>query len=247
MFRTVAPGTTSRLTTIDRQETYGRHILKEFSRTEKDIKHCLDLGCGNGDDLETVKEFHPHASLHGVDFGNWNENLLNSKGIESITLNIEKDPLPYKDETIDLVIANQILEHTKEIYWINHEIFRTLKVGGHLYLGVPNALALHNRILGIFGHHPTCAKMISAHIRAFSPNDTKLFYKAVGGQFTSITFTKGAQFYPLPKVFARPLANTFPSLAVSMFMAIKKTSKYSGEFLQWPNENKLETNFYLGN
>jgi len=61
-------------------------------------------------------------------------------GIKPMSVNIEAEPLPLENESVELVIANQVLEHTKEIYWINHEIFRTLKVGGHLYLGVPNVL-----------------------------------------------------------------------------------------------------------
>ncbi|WP_219884784.1 methyltransferase domain-containing protein [Merismopedia glauca] len=63
-----------------------------------------------------------------------------SGGIEVISRNIENQVFPFADETIDFVIANQVIEHTKEIYWINHEIFRTLKVGGYLWLGVPNVL-----------------------------------------------------------------------------------------------------------
>ena len=90
------------------------------------------------------------------------------RGIEPITVNIERQSLPLEKETADLIIANQILEHTKEIYWINHEIFRVLKVGGYLYLGVPNILSFHNRILGIFGVHPTCSKSASL-------NNSRLF------------------------------------------------------------------------
>lgn len=245
MFRKVTPGSTSRLVIVDHTETYGRHILAKVAKN-LNVSKCVDLGCGNGDDLLVVKECHPNSELIGVDFGSWNKEKLVDRGIEPITFNIENQSFPFKSETIDLFLANQILEHTKEIYWINHEIFRTLKVGGCLYLGVPNILSLHNRILGFLGVHPTCAKIISAHVRVFSKGDTLLFYREIASGFSEIEEFYGSQFYPFPKIFARPLASLFPSLAFSIFFLIRKTSKYNGEFIAWPSSVQLETNFYLG-
>ncbi len=241
----VKPGQTSRLTTVDHTETYGRHILARVVRN-LDIARCVDLGCGNGDDLLVVRECHPDSELIGIDSGAWNVERLAGKGIEPVILDIESQSFPLEDETIDLVVANQILEHTKEIFWINHEIFRTLRVGGCLYLGVPNVLSLHNRILSIFGVHPTCAKVISAHVRVFSKSDTLLFYREVANGFAKVEGFYGSQFYPFPRVIARPLASLFPSLAFSIFFLIRKTSKYSGEFISWPSAAQLETNFYIG-
>ena len=101
-----------------------------------------------------VKGNHPQARCIGIDFADWNREKLKDRGIESVSINIESQPLPFENETIDLLIANQVLEHTKEIFFINHEVFRDLKVGGVLYLGVPNVLSLHNRLLGLMGFTP---------------------------------------------------------------------------------------------
>lgn len=245
MLRNVIPGTASRLTLVDHTETFGRHVLANIVRN-LEISTCVDLGCGSGDDLMTVKEYSPASRLIGIDYGSWNQEQLIAKGIEPISINIENQALPFEDETVDLAIANQVLEHTKEIYWINHEIFRTLKVGGYLYLGVPNVLSLHNRIAGMFGVHPTCSKLISAHVRVFSKNDTLLFYREVSKGIAFVEGVYGSQFYPFPKVLARPLASLFPSLAFSIFFLIKKTANYNGEFIQWLSNIPLETNFYAG-
>jgi SAM-dependent methyltransferase len=245
MFRDVVPGQQSRLTLVDHTETYGRHILRKITR-KLTVSRCVDLGCGSGDDLLLVKSNHPDSDLIGVDVGGWNKDKLASQGIVPLVLNIEQDSLPFEDETVDLIIANQVLEHTKELFWINHEIFRSLKVGGCLYLGVPNVLSLHNRILGLFGIHPTCAKIISAHVRAFSKRDTLLFYRAIARDFMELEDFYGAQFYPFPRTMARPLAFLLPSLAFSIFFLIRKTSRYDGEFIRWPASAELETNFYLG-
>ncbi len=245
MFRQVTPGTTSRLTTVDHGETYGRHVLAQVVPTLA-IDTCLDIGCGAGQDLQVVLAQHPQAQCVGVDYGDWNAAALAASGIKPISVNVEAEPLPIASESVDLVIANQVLEHTKEIYWINHEIFRVLKVGGYFYLGVPNVLALHNRLLGLFGVHPTCSKMLSAHVRPFSKHDTLLFYREVAGDLTHLAGFYGSQFYPFPKPLARPLARALPSFAFSIFFLIKKIRVYDGEFLNHLSKVYLETNFFRG-
>ncbi len=105
------PGTTSRLTSVDHTETYGRHILDDIAKGLR-IDVCVDLGCGSGDDLMIVKKHHEQVRCTGIDFGDWNKEVLKSKGIESISVNIENQPLPFGNETVDLIIANQVLEHT---------------------------------------------------------------------------------------------------------------------------------------
>lgn len=245
MIRRVVPGSGSRLTIVDHEETYGRHVLEKCVR-RLDIARCVDLGCGSGDDLAVIKKYNPGAECFGVDFGNWNEQALTQKGIKVVSLNIEKDRLPFDDESMDFVVLNQVLEHTKEIHWINHEIFRCLRIDGHLYLGVPNVLSLHNRLLALIGFHPTQAKMLSAHVRCFSKRDTSSFYREIAGTCVNVTEFYGAQFYPFPKPIARPLANTFPALAFSIFFLIQKTAKYDGQFLHWPSKATLESNFFIG-
>ncbi|MGE5680937.1 MAG: class I SAM-dependent methyltransferase [Bacillota bacterium] len=245
MFKKTIPGSGSSLNTVDHEETYGRHILDQFAR-QLHVEKCVDLGCGRGDDLSIVKNIHPEAECFGIDFGDWNLERLNNLGVKVIKTDIEKDQLPFGNESLDLVVANQILEHTKEIFWINHEIFRCLKVGGYFYLGVPNILSLHNRILGLAGIHPTQWKLLSAHVRPFSKHDTYKFYSNIGSKFCEIEKFKGSQFYPFPKNIARFFSGIFPGLSFSIFFLIRKTARYNGEFLNWPAYASLETNFYTG-
>jgi ubiquinone/menaquinone biosynthesis C-methylase UbiE len=245
MLRNITPGAASRLTIVDHNETYGRHILQEHIK-RIDISKCVDLGCGSGEDLLIVQQHYTNAECIGIDYGSWNFEKLIQMGINPISVNIENQSLPFNDESIDFIIANQVLEHTKKIFWINHEIFRTLRIGGYLYLGVPNVLSFHNRLLGFFGVHPTSAKLISAHVRVFSKNDTINFYNNIASRFTYIEKFSGSQFYPFPKKIARSLSNVLPSLAFSIFFLIRKTKEYKGEFIEWLIKTPLETNFFTG-
>lgn len=244
MFKKVS-GSSSRLNYVDHNETYGRYLLENIVKDRK-IKIGVDLGCGGGDDLALIRKYNLEAELYGIDFNLQNKDKLNNLNIKPFVIDIEKDKLPFANESIDFIIANQVLEHTKEIFWINHEVFRCLKKGGMFFLGVPNILSFHNRILMLFGYHPTCCKNISAHVRVFSKRDVDLFYKVIGNDFCKIDKVYGSQFYPFSKRIARCLSKIFPSLAVANFYIIIKTGDYNREFLEWPKKNSLESNYFLG-
>ncbi len=243
--RKVTPGSTSRLTIVDHGETYGRHILEKAINGLR-IETCVDLGCGGGDDLMVVAEQNPQAVLYGIDFGEWNFEKLKARNIRPLSVNVEKEKLPFDDNSFDLIIANQFFEHTKEIFWINHEVFRCLKPGGHLFFGTPNILSLHNRILMLFGFHPTQHKLTSAHVRPFSKRDVKAFYHDVSSGFCRIRGFWGSQFYPFPGRLARLFSWLLPSMSFSIFFLIQKTGDYQREFLDWPGKAQLETNFFIG-
>ncbi|MBX2990662.1 MAG: class I SAM-dependent methyltransferase [Bacteroidetes bacterium] len=230
---------------VDHGETYGRHILAK-ALTGLRIETCVDLGCGGGDDLMVVAAQNPQAALYGVDFGEWNFDRLKARNIRPLSINVEKEKLPFDDNSVDFVIANQFFEHTKEIFWINHEVFRCLKPGGHLFFGTPNILSLHNRILMLFGFHPTQHKLTSAHVRPFSRRDVKAFYHDIGSGFCRIRGFRGSQFYPFPGKAARFFSRLFPGMSFSIFFLIQKTGGYQREFLEWPGRAQLETNFFVG-
>lgn len=196
--------------------------------------------------MSILKSQNPNADLFGVDYGKWNSVKLDSLGIELLPLDIENNQLPFDNESIDLIIANQIMEHTKEVFWINHQIFMKLKIGGYFFLGVPNILSFHNRLLGLLGFHPTQHKSYSAHVRPFSKRDVYEFYNIIGSEFCKIVGFWGSQFYPFPSSIARILSKFFPSSSFSIFFLIKKTKKYKSQFIQYPKKASLETNFFIG-
>jgi len=167
---------------------------------------------------------------------------LNLKKIAVYQLDIEKERFPLANESVDIIIANQILEHVKEIYWIFHEITRLLRLGGSLIIGVPNLAAFHNRILLFMGRQPT-----PAHIRGYTHHGFLKFLNSCWeGGYVEKDF-KGSNFYPFPPLIAKPLASIWPNFAWGIFMLFTKVQSYDDAFLRFPIEQRLETNFYLGN
>lgn len=231
---------------IDHSETYGPHVIYSFLEQIPLVNKAVDLGAGSGRDLSLVEKRFPHAERVGIEGNRKYIAGLEMSGIRGISLDLERDRLPFEDESVDLFIANQILEHLKEIYWFFHEMSRCLKVGGHVIVGVPNLLSLHNRILMLGGTHPTTAKSYSAHIRCWSKGDLLDFLEVCWPGGYELRGFRGCQFYPFPPWLGRIVSCIFPSACVSLFFLFKKEKQYENSFLRHPVSAELETQFFLG-
>ncbi len=231
---------------IDHNETYGHHIVEKFVASIIDVHTVVDLGAGTGLDLAIAKRCHPTATTIAVEAGREYAENLRGKVDQVKIVDIERETLPFNDETIDIIIANQVLEHTKEVFWIFHEVTRSLKVGGCFLIGVPNVASLHNRLLMLFGIQPTQHKLCSAHVRPFSKGDTYKFIDVCfPGGYEIVNFA-GSQFYPFPRPIARVLSKVFPSAAFTIFFLLRKKKSYQDEFATYPTKANLQTNFYSG-
>ena len=210
------------------------------------FEFVVDLGAGSGRDLAIVKRCHPPARTIAVEGQQEYAAALTNNVDQVHVLDIERDILPLSNESVDLIIANQVLEHTKEVFWIFHEVTRSLRIGGHFLIGVPNIVSLHNRLIILFGGHPTTHKLCSAHVRPFSKSDTLKFLAACFPDGYALVSFSGSQFYPFPPRIARALARLVPTAAFSIFFLLQKRQAYRSEFLEYPARAHLETNYWTG-
>lgn len=231
---------------IDRSLNYGRHQIHNFLNQSQPFGKVLDIGAGRGNDLRLAHEVNSESQLFALESFPPNVNTLQASGIEVYQSDIERDRFPFEDESIDIIIANQILEHTKEVFWIFHEISRLLPIGGKLILGVPNLASLHNRLLLMAGRQPSPIKTNSAHVRGFTKSDLLKFVgSCFPGGYQLVGFG-GSNFYPFPPILAKPLSRIFPNMAWGIFLLLLKKRTYDREFLDYPDRERLETNFYVG-
>lgn len=204
----------------------------------------MDLGAGDGADLALAAKVCPAAERFAIESYPPNVEKLRVRHTV-FPLDLEKDPLPFTDESVDVVLSNQVLEHVKEIFWILHQVSRVLRVGGHLVIGVPNLASLHNRLLLLCGKQPTVIQNHSAHVRGYTKHDILRLLKMIfPGGYTLRGFG-GTNFYPFPPLLAKPMARMLPNGAWGIFLLFEKKRHYQEEFLAHPVTKGLETNFFL--
>lgn len=249
-----------RLKTGTEHLNYGRHIIRSWGaeafraaqregRGKNQPFRILDLGCGKGDDLlgiraEAGSPSPAQLELHGVENYPPSVEILEEAGVVAYDLDIERDLLPGGGGDFDIVIANQVLEHVKEVFWILAEAARVLRPGGLFIAGVPNLASLHNRLLLLVGQQPTPIQTFSAHVRGFTKPDMRGF--AERGGYFRLTGFRGSNFYPFPAPLARPLARVLPTMAWGAFFRLQRTDKRDGSFLDnlLGEDNFLETPFF---
>jgi trans-aconitate methyltransferase len=112
-------GSSGLLRFVDVQEQYGRHVIEKMLARLSTVHLACDLGVGYGHDLSLVKKRFPDARLIGIDYVDNHKLLLQERGIELRVFDLEREALPFENESVDLFIVNQVLEHVKELFWIS--------------------------------------------------------------------------------------------------------------------------------
>lgn len=109
--------------------------------------NCLDLGCSIGIiSTYLAEEF---KSVVGADVDDQAIGLAKTsntkKNLKFILINRK---LPFNDSSFDVVICNQVYEHTDSPKEMFSEIHRVLKTGGVCFFGARNKISLFD------GHYP---------------------------------------------------------------------------------------------
>ena len=105
----------------------------------------LDLGCGEGRHIFGVMEKFPHLKCIGLDphIESLDKAFEGLKFLESISntktsfLSGSAYSLPFSDDSFDLVVCSEVLEHLHDYKDAIKEINRVLKPGGQFLASVP--------------------------------------------------------------------------------------------------------------
>lgn len=95
----------------------------------------LDMGCNNCKWAE-IMGYTKHEYI-GMDINKKALKIAKSSGHDVIKYNLEEGKLPLKDNTFDIIIARDVLEHIYSFIDITKEINRVLKLNGKLFVSVP--------------------------------------------------------------------------------------------------------------
>lgn len=208
-------------------------IAEQISLRLGEGQSILDAGCGIGLFLRSMSLLGHNCTA--LDFVSLYQEKYQEyfEGIPFHECNLEISTLPFDDESFDVVVCSQVLEH----FTYSHlppvvEMRRILKKGGLLFIDVPNVACFRNRMRILRGknitwdyerHYLDAAPTRSGedcffpdrHNREFTLSELELLYQRAGfkdidGYFIkSRRYRKGLERF---LSFGTAMKDVFPSL-----------------------------------
>lgn len=215
------------------------YILNKLDGFFEEKKSVLDLGCAEGVLGSEIKKRYG-CDVFGIEINKNAIKQAQKMGVKVRAADLE-NKWPFPDNSFDVVMATQIIEHVINTDNIILEAKRVLKKSGLLIITTPNLASWFNRIIFLFGFQPfyteislkdktlglkftrnlTKNREPIGHIRVFTLKGLRdlLEYH----QF-KIAAVKGGSIYYLPS-FMKPVDNffsRFPPLAADLIVVAVK-------------------------
>ena len=111
-------------------------------------KKVLEIGCGRGEFSNHLNRMYPSAIITSTDFSNGAIEVARSKYSEGKNLEFKVEDaqaLSFKDNSFDVIVCCETLEHIPDVSKAVSEIYRVLTKGGGYFISTPsyfNAYAL---------------------------------------------------------------------------------------------------------
>lgn len=122
---------------VVRRDLFKRFIAKLGLKKEANV---LDIGTSTGTNLRLLVNME-FTNINGLDFSDHAIEFCRQKGLPAVTKGDICD-MPFDDNSMDLVVATDIVEHVPDDQKALDEIYRVLKPGGHALLTVPMFMSL---------------------------------------------------------------------------------------------------------
>ena len=103
--------------------------IKNFAKNDFSGKKILDVGCG----IKPYKNLFNSSSYVGIDIdygGHNNQAKVVDKFYDGVNI-------PYDDNSFDIVICTEVMEHVVDPEKLLSEIHRVLKIGGRIFFSMP--------------------------------------------------------------------------------------------------------------
>jgi 2-polyprenyl-3-methyl-5-hydroxy-6-metoxy-1,4-benzoquinol methylase len=159
-------------------------------------RRVLDLGCRDG---ALTRAYADGNEVVGIDADREALAEAAKLGIETHWADLDQ-PLELPDESFDVVVAGELLEHLRDPRRLLAEARRVLRPGGTLVGSVPNAYRLKGRLLFLVGRPP---ENDPTHLQMFSGADVRALL--AGFEQAQVHFVAG-RLVPLhPRLFANDI------------------------------------------
>jgi SAM-dependent methyltransferase len=166
---------------------------------------AVDVGCGNG--RATGAWIEPRVQSYvGVDVSAVAVEEARRLGLDARLIE-DATKLPFEDDSFDLAVCVEVLEHLVRPDHAAAEILRVLAPGGTLVATVPNAVFWRRRLDAVVGRwHPLGDELSvtqpwrDPHLRFFTPHTLQAMIEAAGYTDVRVSGHEGALVRELPVV-----------------------------------------------
>lgn len=111
-----------------------RAMLDKYLGVEGRKLKILDAGCGTG---RTMEDLESYGTVTGIDISWEALSFCRQRGFQNLQQADLSEPVSFKDESFNLIVSLDVLEHVKKDEVAMQEFFRILKKEGLLVLTVP--------------------------------------------------------------------------------------------------------------
>jgi SAM-dependent methyltransferase len=161
-------------------------------------RRVLDLGCRYG---ALTRAYIAGNEVVGMDVDSVALEEAARVGLKTLHGDVT-EPLPVDDESFDVVVCGELLEHLPFPEQTVAEARRALRPGGLLVGSVPNAFRLRNRLVFLAGRPP---ETDPTHLHMFSPAAIRELLSGAGLDEPELCYVAG-RFVPLSaRLFANVL------------------------------------------
>ncbi len=146
----------------------------------------LDIGCGLGVYVRKFREFSDRVCGIDIDAKRLREGAKTTPGLMLAV----GENLPFPDNSFDVVVLNEVIEHVRDDRETMGEAFRVIRPGGHIVVYAPNRLypfETHGIYLGkrfVFGNIPfvnwlpsPLRNRLVPHARAYTKSGIRRTYR----------------------------------------------------------------------
>ncbi|MFH1777453.1 MAG: class I SAM-dependent methyltransferase [Candidatus Omnitrophota bacterium] len=213
-------------------KSYNHNQQLILSKLEKNPNaKLLDIGCNNGNFTLKAAEAIGTDKISGMEIDKKMAEEARKKNINVKICDANKK-FPFSDNSFDVIVSNQVVEHILETDNFFSEIERILKPGGYAIISTQNFASLHNTAMLALGMQPISLHVskvqvgnilrgveTSGHIKIFTIPALKDLAKN-NGFVVEKTFAAG--FYPFPHFVSKHLSKILKRYSVFIGVKIRK-------------------------
>jgi 2-polyprenyl-3-methyl-5-hydroxy-6-metoxy-1,4-benzoquinol methylase len=185
-------------------------------------KTVLDVGCWDGLVSRTLLD--RGCRVIGLDNSVRAVALAESNGLDARFAELDR-PWPVEKNSVDAVLAGEIIEHVLDVDTFVMEAYRVLKPHGYFIVSTPNLAAFGRRLLLLFGLNPHIEISFSGgaagHVRYFTAATLVGFIESKGFRLLKLT-SDVVNFNSTGTLRSAILARTFPTLGRSLISCFEK-------------------------